>query len=109
MTEGRDFPYRGWLVWLTQDQGGRSTGPPLPRADWPHYAATAFVPPRTVETGLASFVLRDFQEGAWRSKARGRWLVVDGVGDQEVRPGTVVVVTEGARPVAYFTVDEVDG
>jgi hypothetical protein len=27
------------------------------------------------DTGLASFILRNFDAGAWRSRAEGRWLV----------------------------------
>jgi hypothetical protein len=38
------------------------------------YAQTAFVPPRTVENGKASFALRSFEAGAWASAAEGRWL-----------------------------------
>jgi hypothetical protein len=68
---------------------------------------TGYVPPYTVETGLASFWLADFTPGEWRSTATGWWLAVENVGPQELRPGSVVVVTEGARHVAYFHVDEV--
>jgi hypothetical protein len=67
------------------------------------------VPPRTAATGLASFVLRDFEAGAWRSRADGRWLVVPGVRDQLVEVGSVIAVTEGSRVVAYFTVEQVVG
>ena len=102
-----EFPYRGQVIWLTADQGGRWTGPPTPRPAWPFYAATAYVPPRTAATGLASFVLRDFEVGAWRSRAEGRWLVVPGTGDQLVEAGSVIAVTEGCRVVAYFTVEPV--
>jgi hypothetical protein len=35
------------------------------------------------------------------------WLLVANSGDQAVGPGTVIVVTEGARPVALFRVDYV--
>jgi hypothetical protein len=104
-----EFPYHGQVIWLTADQGGRRTGPPLPRPVWPYYAATAYVPPRTAKTGLASFVLRDFEAGAWRSRAEGRWLLVEGTEDHRVEAGTVIAVTEGNRVVAYFTVKHVAG
>ena len=51
------LPFEGEVVWLTPEQGGRSSGPPPTPAEQ-DYAATAFVPPRTVHTGLASFVMR---------------------------------------------------
>ena len=100
------FPFKGEVVWLTAEQGGRRTGPPVP-PDEQDYAVTAFVPPHDVKDGLASFVLRGFQHGHWRSAAEGRWLVVENDGEQRVEPGTVVVVTEGPRPVGYFHVDRV--
>jgi hypothetical protein len=100
------FPFRGVIVWLTPEQGGRKA---IPVADDKHdYAATAFVPPLSAMTGLASFVLRGFAPGALRSPAEGRWLVVKNEGDQLVESGTVVVVTEGNRPVGYFLVEHVD-
>src|SRR5262245_41200665 len=76
------FPFRGLVIWLTPEQGGRANGPPP-------------------ETGLASFVLRGFRPRQWRSQADGRWLVVGDEGDQVVRQGLVVVITEGARDVAF--------
>jgi len=93
-------------MWLTPEEGGRSSGPPQPSAD-ADYAQTAFVPPRTVDSGLASFALRDFDKGAWVSPAEGRWLVIEDDGDQFVRPGSVIVCTEGHRVVAYFHVEQV--
>lgn len=49
--------FHGTVVWLTQEHGGRRTGPPVPtpRHD---YAANGFVPPLTVDTGLASMVVQ---------------------------------------------------
>lgn len=105
MAGGREFPFRGSVIWLTPEQGGRETGPPVPRPAWPYYAATAYVPPHTADTGLASFILRNFDADAWRCHAEGRWLVADTPGNQLVRPGTVIAVTEGSRVVAYFTVE----
>ena len=49
--------FHGIIVWLTEDQGGRPTGPPLPTAQR-DYAANGYVPPLTVDTGLASLVVR---------------------------------------------------
>jgi hypothetical protein len=40
-------------------------------------------------------------------RAEGRWLVAGAHGDQLVEPGSVIVVTEGAWVVAYFTVQHV--
>lgn len=107
MADAGEFPFRGLVIWLTPEQGGRETGPPVPRAAWPYFAATAYVPPFTASTGLASFILRHFEAGAWRSCAEGRWLVTDAHGAQSVKPGSVIAVTEGARVVAYFTVQQV--
>jgi len=100
------WPFQGRVVWLRPEQGGRTSGPPKSS---PHndYAHTAFVPPHTAKTGLASFGLRNFECGAWVSAAEGRWLIVDNDGDQLVEPGTVVVCTEGPRAVAYFHVERV--
>lgn len=91
---------------LTHDQGGRSTGPPLtpPGHD---YAATAYVPPASASDGLASLVIRVSDRAAWRSAATGTWLVVENQGLHRVEAGTVVIVTEGSGPVAYFHVSEV--
>ncbi|MFJ7210692.1 hypothetical protein [Amycolatopsis sp. NPDC098790] len=100
------FPFRGRVVWLTAEQGGRTTGPP--RADTEDdYMANAFVPPRTADSGLASFVLRDLSPGAVVSPAAGCWLVVGNSGPYRIQAGTVVVITEGPRTVGYFHVDEV--
>lgn len=97
------LPFEGEIIWLTPGQGGRASGPPpTPREQ--DYAATAFVPPHTVETGLASFVVRVADQTAWRSWAVATWLVVDNSGEYAVAPGSVVVVTEGPRPVAFFRV-----
>jgi hypothetical protein len=100
------LPFLGRTVWLTADQGGRSSGPPVTPVDR-DYAATAFVPPHTVETGLASFVLRAKDPGSWTSAAEAGWLVIQDDPRFHVHPGTVVVVTEGARNVAYFHVETV--
>ncbi|WP_410668273.1 hypothetical protein [Amycolatopsis sp. cmx-4-68] len=100
------FPFHGRVVWLTPEQGGRTTGPPRADSD-DDYAANAFVPPRTADSGLASFVLRDLERGALVSPAKGRWLVVENSGAHRIQPGTVVVITEGPKPVGYFHVEEV--
>lgn len=101
------FPFQGEVVWLTPEQGGRSTGPP-PSSQHHDYAQLAHVPPHGVDTGTASFVLRGFKSAAWRSPAEGKWLVVPNEGDQLLVPGSVAVVTEGERPVAYFHVHRVN-
>jgi len=100
------LPFEGEIIWLTPEQGGRASGPPpTPRGQ--DYAATAFVPPHTERSGLASFVVRVEDRTAWRSRGFAGWLVVDDSGDQAVAAGTVIVVTEGPRPVAFFRVDYV--
>lgn len=97
------FPFRGRVVWLTAEQGGRKTGPP--RAD--DYVANAYVPPQTAHSGLASFALRGFAPEALVSPAAGCWPIVDNSGLYRIQEGTVVVITEGPRPVGYFHVEEV--
>jgi hypothetical protein len=96
------FPFSGEVIWLTPAQGGRRSGPVVG-----DFAATGFLPPHTVHTGLASFVLR-CSSAALRGPALGRWLVVPNAGDQLVTPGAVVVVTEGLRTAAFFTVTSID-
>jgi hypothetical protein len=100
------LPFRGEVVWLTSEQGGRSSGPP-PTPVGEDYAATAYVPPASSSDGLASIVLRVVDRNAWRSAATAGWLVAGNDGLQHVETGSVVVVTEGSRPVAYFHVVEV--
>jgi hypothetical protein len=107
MADADEFPFRGWVVWLTPEQGGSQTGPPVPRTTWPYYAATAYVLPHSADTGLASFVLRNFDADAWRSPAEGRWLVADVSREHLVKPGSVFAVTDGSRVVAYFTVQRI--
>ena len=100
------FPFVGEVSWLTPGDGGRRLGVPqvLPGVS---YAHVAYVPPRTIEDGMASFVLRGWNPARWQSPAEGRWLVVENEGAQLVTAGTVVVVCEGARPVATFRIDEI--
>lgn len=54
----------------------------------------------------AAFVLRGFQPGQWRSQAEGRWLIVSAEGNQAVQQGSVILITEGARDVAVFVVEQ---
>jgi hypothetical protein len=100
------FPFIGEVTWLTPEEGGRRGGVP-PVVDGLSYAHAAHVPPRSVGDGSASFVLRGWDPAQWRSPAEGRWLLVENEGDHLVEPGTVVIITEGPRPVASFRVDEV--
>jgi hypothetical protein len=99
------YPFKGEVLWLTPEQGGRRTGPPPP--DGPSYAQVAHVPPGTIDSGTASFVLRGFAQNELKSPAEGKWLVVENEGPQRVGPGSVVVITEGPTVVAYFTVHSV--
>ena len=101
------WPFRGTVIWLSPEQGGRASGPPAPPPGQA-YAATAFVPPQSGETNLASFVLRGLEPGAWRSPAEARWLFPENAArERPVVAGTAVVVTEGPRVVGYFHVEEV--
>jgi len=102
------LPFRGHVIWLTAHQGGRTSGPPATPAD-ADYAATAFVPPESLATGLASFILRVVDRSAWLSEAAGAWLVIPNEPRHQVGVGSIVVITEGSRSVAYFHVDEVVG
>jgi hypothetical protein len=102
----RDLRFVGDVVWLTPGQGSRRSGPPQTPPD-EDFAATAYVPPASAEDGLASFVLRVRDQSSWRSPASADWLVVPNEGVHWIDQGAVVVVTEGATPVAYFHVREV--
>jgi hypothetical protein len=102
----RVLPFRGEIVWLTAEQGGRRSGPPATPDDQ-DYAATAYVPPASVQEGLASFVVRVSDRSAWRSVAEADWLAVENEGVHWIDEGNIVVVTEGLQPVAYFHVREV--
>lgn len=93
-------------MWLTPEQGGRASGPPETPAD-SDYASTAFVPPESIESGIASFILRVDNRSAWSSPAIGSWLAVENEWPHVVERGSIVVITEGRRLVAYFHVDEI--
>ncbi|MEV6279246.1 hypothetical protein [Nocardia sp. NPDC051832] len=101
-----ELPFRGVMVWLTAEQGGRSSGPPPTPAEH-DYAATAFVPPHGLQEGLASWVLRVDDRSAWRSPASAGWLAFGNTGLYRIEAGAVVVVTEGSRVVGYFHVEHV--
>ena len=98
--------FHGTVVWLNEEQGGRRTGPPVPEPEH-DYAANGFVPPLTVDSGLASFVVRPTTPGAWRSAADAGWLVGDNQYPHNVAAGDVIVVTEGPKIVGYFHVGSV--
>jgi hypothetical protein len=98
--------FHGTVIWLSDEQGGRSSGPPTPSSDR-DYAATGFVPPLTIDAGLASLVVRPTTPRAWRSTADAGWLVGDYRCPHDVAPGDVIVVTEGPTIVGYFHVDSV--
>ncbi|MBO0924403.1 hypothetical protein J1G44_07890 [Cellulomonas sp. zg-ZUI199] len=99
-----DFPIWGDIVWLTPEQGGRESGPPPTPWDR-YYHATAFVPPQTSSSGLASISLHVSVRDAWTSHAKARWLVPPG---PVVDEGSVIMVTEGPRTVAVFAVTHVE-
>ena len=97
--------FHGFVLWLNEEQGGRLRPPvPPPERD---YAANGFVPPLTVDTGLASLVVRPATPGAWRSAADAGWLVGDYRYPHDVSAGDVIVVTEGPTIVGYFHVESV--
>lgn len=98
--------YHGTVIWLTEEQGGRHSGPPTPTTGR-DYAANGFVPPLTVYTGLASLVVRPARLGEWRSVADAGWLVGDYRYPHDVAEGDVIVVTEGPKVVGYFHVESV--
>lgn len=90
--------------WPPPDEGGRTSGPPVPPAERPFDSADA-----VVRGELASFLLRGFEPGVTNSRAEGRWLA-PGLGPfQDVEVAQTVVVTEGSQPVARFHVTEVLG
>lgn len=104
----QSLPFHGTLIWLTSEQGGRATGPPATPAEI-DYAATAYVPPMTGRTGLASIIIRVEDRTAWRTAAAGRWLHTEPTEHPAaIVPGTVLVITEGLRDVAYFHLERVD-
>src|SRR5262245_16320651 len=88
----KPLPFHGYVVWLTPGEGGRDSGPPPTPIDH-DYAATGFVPPATLDSGLASVVLRVSDRTALRSEADARWLAVDNVPPHRVSEGDVIVVT----------------
>jgi hypothetical protein len=98
--------FHGTVIWLNEEQGGRRTGPPVPLPER-DYAANGFVPPLTVDTGLASLVVRPTTLGAWRSAADAGWLVGDYRYPHDLGAGDVIVVTEGPTIVGYFHVESV--
>lgn len=97
------FPVWGTIVWLTSDQGGRGTGP-LPTRWDTYYFATAFVPPNQHEDGLATVAINVSVRHAWQSHAQLGWLSDP---HPAVDQGSVILITEGPRTVAVFTVDHV--
>ena len=99
--------FHGTVIWLTDEQGGRRSGPPSPSPDR-DYAANGFVPPLTHDTGLASLVVRPETPGAFRSTADAGWLGGDYQYPHDVTVGDVIVVSEGPTVVGYFHVESVD-
>lgn len=102
------LPFHGYVVWLTREQGGRDSGPPQLPSIRTTRPPASMVPPDTIDSGLASVVLRVSDRTALRSEADARWLVVDNVRPNGVSEGDVIVVTEGRRVVAYFHVECID-
>lgn len=98
------YPYRGVLIWAAPDDGGRRSGPP---PDPSGYAQVAHVPPRTAANGSSSFVLRGFNPTVAESPAEGCWLAFANEGEHHVDPGTTIIIKEGQRVVAHFTVTEI--
>ena len=67
-----------WLGHMADSRAGRPRDrAAIPHSALPYYAATAYVPPHTADTGLGSFILRNFDDGARRSSAEGRWLLTN--------------------------------
>src|ERR1035437_10561552 len=99
-------PFHGYVVWLTADRGGRSSGPLPPLGQ--DFAATAYVPPATAQVwpglnrapGLEQDCVAlcggcEAARGGQRASASSRF-------------GDLIVVTEGARTVAHFHVEDID-
>jgi hypothetical protein len=106
MAGAGELPFRGSVIWLSPAPGGPATGPPLARPAWLYYAATAHVLSHTADTGLASFILRDFDADAavpCRGTLAGRRYPRRPAG----RAGFCNRRTESARVVACFTVHHV--
>jgi hypothetical protein len=98
--------FHGIVIWLTAEQGGRRSGPPVP-SDGRDYAANGHVPPLRVDNGSASLVVRPLSPGALRSVADAGWLVGDYDYSHDVVSGDIIVVTEGPTVVGYFHVESV--
>jgi hypothetical protein len=101
------FPYRGRVRWLTEQEGGLRRAPP-PAADG--FAQVAFVLPNSFSDGLASFVLRGFDETLMESSAEGRWLFLEAdeaTGPFAVDSGSELVICHGPKHVARFVVEHV--
>jgi hypothetical protein len=64
--------------------------------------------PTAAYTGMASFILRDFDPNAVVSDAADRWLMVANECPHFVEVGTVVVSTEGPRTVGHYHVESID-
>jgi hypothetical protein len=71
------------------------------------YAATAYLPPWTAVTGLASFMISVTNRQSWTSAVEAGWLAPRDDERLLVRPRAVLVVTEGVKIVGYFHVEEV--
>jgi hypothetical protein len=91
------MPFRGEIVWLTAERGGRRSGPPATPTDEDH-AATADVSPASLDDGSASFVVRVVDRSAWRSDVQADSLAVENEGVHWIAEGSIVAVTEGSPP-----------
>jgi hypothetical protein len=98
------YPFKGEVVWLTGAQGSRRGEAP-PVSEEYSYAHVGRVPPHPTQ---ASFVLRGWDPSQWRSRAEGKWLIVANEGEQQVVPGSVVIISEGHSVSGLFFVDQVD-
>ena len=95
----------GDVVWLTAEQGGRRWGPPSTTGGV-QYRCTAFVVPPLARQRVGRLRFGSRRTGAVLSRARGGWLLPDALDVQHGVPsGSIVVLTEGRRRVAYFNVE----
>jgi hypothetical protein len=97
------FPMHGDIEWIASDAGGRKSPPAGPT-----FATTAWRETIGPQKGTASFVLRGFAPTWERSPADGRWLFNQTDAALKVTAPEVVIVAEGAKPVARFHIYAVD-
>jgi hypothetical protein len=90
--------FHGQVV-LAYGGAGRATFGPPATPDDQVCAVAGFVPPATVETGLASLVLRWLTARCGGSAPDAGWLAVANVPPHRADEGDILVIKEGCRVV----------